>query len=118
MPNAKGELLEVDIEDPACKHAEQRGVFHRKYQNPNRRSAPDRLYIYKGFTFYIEYKAPKKKPNPNQKLEITRMRTAGAHVYVIDNLEYAKVIINTYVAQDGVVQRWLYNSMKGMYSVF
>ena len=48
---------------------------------------PDLFVMVNGKTFWIEAKAPGKKPEPHQAREHETMRRFGAEVYVIDNAE-------------------------------
>jgi hypothetical protein len=48
------------------------------------KSGLDYSCCYKGLAFYIETKAPDKKPTPRQNQTIAKQRRAGAAVFVID----------------------------------
>lgn len=99
-------VKEAAVENPAMAFAKKLGYFHRKYKSPNRRSAPDRILISPfGVVLFIEFKRPKKwKLTPGQKTEIADMRTNGAIVYVINNLDTAKKVIAHHVVSRTVVR--------------
>ena len=53
-----------------------------------RRGAPDRLVMLPGATlWWVELKAPGKKPTKAQRHEHERMGRMGQHVFVIDSIE-------------------------------
>lgn len=88
-------LLESEIEDKVCRYAKTKGIDHRKLSSPSRRSVPDRvLYPGQGRSFYIEFKQLGKKPTKSQWREIRRLEDLGFCVYVIDNIEQGKRIID------------------------
>lgn len=87
------DLLESEIEKPACAYAESRGWWESKYVSPGKRAVPDRLFIRRARVIFIEFKRPGEDLRPQQKKRIREMREHGAEVFVCDNLEYAKEIL-------------------------
>lgn len=87
-------MLERDIEKRANDYATRIGYWHRKFVSPSRRGAPDRIYAIHGTVIFIEYKASGQKPTKLQELEHKKMRAAGLAVYVCDNVEDAKKILD------------------------
>lgn len=87
-------MLERDIEKRANDYAIRIGYWQRKFVSPARRGAPDRIYAINGSVFFIEYKATGQKPTKLQLLEHKKMRDAGLTVYVCDNTEDAKAILD------------------------
>jgi hypothetical protein len=83
-------VLEKDIERSVVEWAKRRGWWVRKFTSPARRSAPDRIFAYKGRVVFIEFKAHGKKPTPLQAKEHEDMRAAGLDVHVFDDAESAK----------------------------
>lgn len=59
----------------------------RKCHWEGRVGAPDILVLLKGRHFFIEVKAPGKKPEKYQEREITRLKSAGFAVFVVDSPE-------------------------------
>jgi hypothetical protein len=86
--------LEKEVENPAKAYARRLGWWVRKFKSPGNRSAPDDVFGKNGRIFFIEFKRPGKKPTPEQLLEHEEMRRHGLTVYVCDNLEEAKQIID------------------------
>lgn len=86
-------MLEKDIERKVGDYAKKLGFWHRKFTSPQNRGVPDRIFAQNGSVFWIEFKAPGKKPTPLQELEIKKMREKGLRVYVCDNPDYGKTVI-------------------------
>ena len=80
-------MLENPIELDVTKHAKATGWLVRKLRWIGRRGAPDRFFAKNGFIVFIEFKAPGKKPNAQQKREHRRLRLFGVRVWVIDSVE-------------------------------
>lgn len=79
-------LRESNIEQKVKQYAEKRGWLVRKYLSVGQRFVPDRIFMGFGKVFFIEFKAPGKKPNAGQLLEHGEMRARGQRVYVIDSI--------------------------------
>lgn len=88
----KRELLEKDIEAAVCRYAVKNyDMTAEKFTSPARRSVPDRLFSLKnGMVFFVEFKAPGKKPTEKQKLDHELRRSRGFTVLVIDDIEDGK----------------------------
>jgi hypothetical protein len=95
-------MLERDIERKVGEYAKKLGVWHRKFVSPQNRGVPDRVFAYKGAIIFIEFKAPGKKPTPLQEAEAKKMRDADVRVYVCDNVEQGKVMIDRLVIWGGL----------------
>ncbi|MCF1458341.1 MAG: VRR-NUC domain-containing protein [Shewanella sp.] len=52
-------------------------------------------FFFDGLIFFIEFKAPGKKPSRAQAAMFQKMRSFGANVYIIDNIEQGKELILT-----------------------
>ena len=88
-------MLEKDIEKRVYTYAKQKGFDHWKFTSPARAAVPDRLFIFNhGVVFFIEFKAAGKKPTPAQVREITRIRERGVAVFVVDNVDDGKHIMD------------------------
>ena len=86
-------MREREIEKKACEFAAKNGWYQRKYKTANRRGLPDRIFIRRGIVMFIEFKATGEEATEQQKLEHDRIRKQGIEVYVIDNIEDAKVLL-------------------------
>lgn len=51
-----------------------------------RAGVPDRVVVRNGHTLFVEFKAPRGRPSVLQRVQIGRLRKAGADVRVIDSL--------------------------------
>jgi len=87
--------LEKVIEEKVNTYAKERGVAVYKFTSPARAAVPDRLYISaKGDFAFIEFKRKGKVPTPAQAREHERLRMRNVKVYVVDNIEDGKVIVD------------------------
>lgn len=82
-------MTESDIEKYLIKQVKALGGIAYKFTSPQRRSVPDRIvllpeYLSRGEVFFIELKAPGKKPTEAQAREHTRIQDLGYSVLVID----------------------------------
>lgn len=85
--------LEIDLEKKAVKWARARGWYSRKYKSQGRRAAPDRIFIRKGRTFFVEFKRLGNAPTDQQWEEIGDLVEAGADVVWIDSIEDFKACL-------------------------
>lgn len=93
-PVKKKKLLEKQIEDRVCRFAEKFGWRAMKFVSPNYRSVPDRIFFKApNRVFFIEFKREGEEPTAKQALEIKRLRSEGFDVFVCDNVEFGKTII-------------------------
>lgn len=89
-------MLEREIEEKVCRYARIRGVLAYKFVSPQRRSVPDRLLVAPGGkVFFIEFKQRGKKMTKGQEREAIRLSDNGADVYVVDDVEVGKLLIDT-----------------------
>jgi hypothetical protein len=87
--------LESDVEGAVCRYARAKGMLVYKFTSPQRRGVPDRLFIPPDRCgFFIEFKRLGKKATPEQIREIRKLQSKGQHVYVVDNVEDGKRIID------------------------
>ena len=89
-------MQERYIEKKVCAFAKANGWTHRKLQWIGRSGAPDRVFIKNGRVIFVEFKQLGKKPSPNQKIEISVLREAGAEVHVCDDIETGKRILSSF----------------------
>lgn len=89
---------EADIEGKAYDFAKKLGCWHAKFKSANNRGVPDRIFITPdGAVFFIEFKAPRKKASKQQRLVIDDMIDNHAKVFVTNDLDEAKRIIEDMV---------------------
>lgn len=77
-------MLEREIERYLVGKIEALGGLCLKFTS-SIAGVPDRLVLYKGRTYFIELKAPGKKPRPLQKRMIKQMEDRGASVTIISD---------------------------------
>jgi hypothetical protein len=91
-------MLEKDIEAKVCEYAKQQNVLVYKFTSPARAAVPDRLFIRPdGHVWFCEFKREGQKPTPAQEREHHRLRQHKVSVFVIDNVEEGKTMIDTMV---------------------
>ena len=79
-------MRERDVEAYLVKYIKSHGGIAYKFNSPNRRNVPDRLIcLPDGFGFFVECKAPSKKPTAAQLREHERLRKLGFVVIVVDS---------------------------------
>lgn len=88
-------MLEKEIEKKVCDHAKAKGFHVYKFSSPNHVGVPDRLFIGPGRSlFFIEFKRDGGKPTAMQEREAMRISECGFIVYLVDNVEQGKEIID------------------------
>lgn len=78
-------MLESKIESDYCKKVKEKGGIAIKLVSPSFVGLPDRLILLPDQIFYfVEFKAPGKKPTKIQEVIHGRLKKLGFQVYVID----------------------------------
>jgi hypothetical protein len=90
-------MRESKIEKDDVKAVEESGGISYKFESPGTNGVPDRLILknipprlrklISKYVYFIEYKAPGKKPRPSQIREHKRIRKRGFEVKIIDTLQ-------------------------------
>lgn len=88
-------MLEKVIEGKVNSYAQSKGFLVYKFTSPARRAVPDRIYISpKGTVVFVEFKREGQKPTPPQEREHHRLRMQNIQVFVIDNVEDGKAMVD------------------------
>ena len=88
-------MLEKIIESKVNAYALTKGFIVYKFTSPARRAVPDRIYISsKGTVVFVEFKREGQKPTPAQEREHHRLRIQNVEVFVIDNIEAGKAMVD------------------------
>jgi hypothetical protein len=88
-------MLEKVIEQKVCEYAKSKNVLAYKFTSPARAAVPDRMFICpSGVMFFCEFKAEGKLPTPAQIREHTRLRGHMVNVFVIDDVDAGKAMID------------------------
>ena len=91
-------MLEKDIEKKVCEYARSKGVLAYKFTSPARAAVPDRLFIRPdGHIWFCEFKRGGQKPTEAQEREHHKLRQQMVSVFVIDNVEDGKAMIDMMV---------------------
>jgi hypothetical protein len=83
-------MNESTIERTVTLHAKRLGWISLKLSGAHDRGKPDRMYLRRGVTVFIEFKAPGKLPTALQNKWIKDLREAGFKATWIDNFEDGK----------------------------
>jgi hypothetical protein len=91
-------MLEKQIEAKVCDYAKTKNVLVYKFTSPARAAVPDRLFIAPdGEIFFIEFKREGQKPTQAQEREHHRLRQHKVNVFVVDNIDAGKLVIDAMV---------------------
>ena len=91
-------MLEKQIETKVCDYAKSKGVLAYKFTSPARSAVPDRLFIAPdGRVWFCEFKRAGQKPTEAQAREHTRLRAQKVNVFVIDDVETGKSMVDLMV---------------------
>jgi hypothetical protein len=91
-------MLEKEIEAKVCDYAKTKNVLVYKFTSPNRMAVPDRLFIRPdGRIWFCEFKREGQKPTPAQDREHHRLRQHKVSVFVVDNVEDGKAMVDMMV---------------------
>lgn len=85
--------VESDLESDISDFAKIRGWFECKFISPALRGVTDRLFIRRGRVIFLEVKKLGEEPTPQQLFRHREMRSFGAEVFWVDNLEDARRIL-------------------------
>ena len=90
-------MLEREIEAAVCAYAKSRGFLTYKFSSPNHIGVPDRMFLapYQQ-AFWIEFKREGGTATPVQERECLKIRNCGFEVYLIDNVEDGKEVIDNH----------------------
>lgn len=92
----RGRMRESAIQTACIKHAKKampKVVILRTYTE----GYPDRQFLWRGHTFFVEFKATGKKPRPEQIEAARDLYEQGFQTYYIDNLQDFQTIIQVIV---------------------
>jgi len=87
-------MRESMIEKSVTQYAQSKGALSFKVLSVNQRGLPDRAYLYKGETVYIEYKATGRQPTAMQ-LKVHRdFLDVGVQVHVVNSIKQGLELID------------------------
>ena len=88
-------MLEKQIETAVCDYAKTKGILTYKFTSPARAAVPDRLFINStGVVWFCEFKRQGAKPTAAQDREHHRLRGHKVSVFVIDNVDDGKAMVD------------------------
>lgn len=81
-------MKEKDIENYLRIQVKKAGGKAYKFESPGNLGVPDRIVIFPhNRIYFVELKAPGKKPRPTQIKQIRELTNLGCNVFVIDDKE-------------------------------
>ncbi|MBN6205558.1 VRR-NUC domain-containing protein [Ralstonia pickettii] len=81
-------MREKDIETYLRKEVKKAGGKAYKFESPGNDGVPDRIVVFPNNNiFFVELKAPGKKPRPLQLKQMRDLKKFGCKVYVFDSKE-------------------------------
>jgi len=89
-------MLEKEIEKKVCDYAKKFDWVTFKFVSPSNRGVPDRIFMRQHKMMFIEFKAKGKKPTNLQNLVAQTISKTGFEVFVVDNVDQGKGIIDAY----------------------
>lgn len=90
-------MLEKKIEKAVCDYAKSKGWLTYKFTSPSRAAVPDRIMISPvGDVLFVEFKREGMKPTSAQTREHDKLKNQCCHVWVIDNAEDGKIMVDAY----------------------
>ena len=95
MPTLPKRLKESVIQKRVTDYAKTKGLMVMRFRD---KGLPDRLLVGNSQAFFIEFKKLGAKPSKFQARMIEKIRAAGLAVYVIDDVEQGKRIIDKHNA--------------------
>jgi hypothetical protein len=87
-------MLEKIIEKKFVSEVKKRGGIAIKFVSPTLNGMPDRLVLIDGKVGFVEVKALNQKPRPLQVTRHRLLKKLGFKVYVLDNINQIKTIID------------------------
>jgi len=87
-------IRETRIESRVCDYAKSNGWLVYKLPATYQKGLPDRIFLKNGYCFFIEFKAPGGSNSEIQKRVHTLLSEQNFEVYVVDNVEEGKGIID------------------------
>jgi hypothetical protein len=89
-------MREGPIQKNVVAYARKKGFWARKFVSQHRRSAPDFIFGWDRQIWFIEFKATGEQPTELQAKEHKEMRDVGLTVYVVDDIDTGRAIIDSY----------------------
>jgi hypothetical protein len=91
-------MLEKQIEQKVCDYARDKGLLAYKFTSPSRAAVPDRLMVTQsGRVFLVEFKREGQKATPAQEREHQRLRGHKIEVFVIDDVQQGRFLVDLMV---------------------
>jgi len=90
-------IKESKIENDVCNYAKLNKCLVFKFKSPSQRGVPDRIFLKNNQILFIEFKKPGGKLTKLQKLIINKLKIENFLIFVIDNVEQGKLLIDKFI---------------------
>lgn len=99
-------MTEKAIETYLRDQVKKAGGIAYKFTSPGNSGVPDRLVVLPGgYVYFVELKAPSKKPSKLQERQIQRLTELGCNVLVIESKNLVDLLIQHYETECGGIKR-------------
>ena len=85
------------IERAVVKYARSKGMLSYKLVSVTHRGLPDRLFIYAGEIFFVEFKTKEGRLSRMQEYIIDELYEQSMDVFVVDSVKGGKRLIDAYL---------------------
>lgn len=85
---------ESKLEKEIKEYCKKTGWYYWKFTSPANKGVPDRMVFKKGVILFFELKRKGNTTDKMQEYQIELMRDAGLKVFIIDNFDYAKYVLD------------------------
>ena len=89
-------MKEAEIEKKVCTYAESKGFVQFKLGAMYNAGIPDRLFLFKGNAFFIEFKTQYGKVSSLQQITINSIINSNISVHIVNSVEMGKQLIDNY----------------------
>ena len=97
--DGKPKVSEKTIERGVSDAAKDMGILNFKFVSPNNRGVPDRIFLYRGISLFIEFKREGKvNLDPLQEVQRRSITSAGFIVLVCDSIQEGITILTNFKA--------------------
>lgn len=85
------------IEREVCEVARELGILSFKFVSPANRGVPDRIFLYRGISMFIEFKREGvHKMDPLQEAQAFRLISSGFIVQICNNVNQGRALLESF----------------------
>jgi len=91
-----GRNRETVVERKVCEHAKSIGMRAHKLQGVGNDNMPDRIFTYRGYALYVEFKQAGGKVRPGQLIVAKHLAEEHHPTALVDNADEGKALLNDF----------------------